>query len=86
MNLHCKVTGESCPGLALLSPEQICKAVFEVPTEKIDTWPSCSKQELKMKRKTTSALILNLSYGAIEKLIFPGRVITAAKRAICFQL
>lgn len=33
-----------------------------------------------MKRKTTSALILNLSYGAIEKLVFPGRVITAAKK------
>lgn len=42
-------------------------------------FPSGSKQDLKMKRKTMSVLILNLSYGATEKLIFPGRVITAAK-------
>lgn len=75
----------SCPGMAWVSSGEICKAVFQVLTEKI-IWLSCSKQELKLKRKTTSALILNLSYGAIEKLIFPGRVVTAAKRAICFQL
>lgn len=53
---------------------------------KEDARPSSSKQDLNMKRKTMSTLILNLSYDAIEKLVFPGRVITAAKRAICFQL
>lgn len=63
-----------------MSTGEICKAVFYVPTEKIDTWPSCSEQELKMERKTTLTLVLNLSYGAIEKLIFPGRVITVAKK------
>ena len=37
-------------------------------------------------KENNFSLILNLSYGATEKLIFPGRVITAAKRAICFHL